>query len=474
MRVCAVIIVILGIVIQPTIRAIAEIPYEESYASQLWTEDYYEILRRSNDARIREKPAAPWKENLAAQPFIRGLRKLERPDFEAYASLDVNENPIAVLWAQFALAREGTLDAVSIPDHFLHLLFLSLGFYGNLMNREDDHLISRLTLDAFGRLSRDNFLREYYDPAYRERYGRIWQMDIPTHAINLSTYDPDYVHQWLYDLLLLKNDISAWYWDREFAEKMVNNYAYNAFDEDDVIHRKHFYDDEAGKWMYRERHKTPLEITRDMAFTVLTMFENHESLTEIFRQLCPDLAHAYWERTTAIFEGLAAYAETPLRDEKWMAEICHNIELRLNGVLSWSTDLRDIGKYRKSYKLEQMPVRHVVREQYEQLELSIEEEGCRNQMEQLKDLLLQEEYCLNYYVIKRLSSDDGVFVDESFWSEWREVVGRVLDKHYHFERCIGHLARIRVCQEYGGYLEDLLELTAKINYLTQMIPLEAE
>lgn len=164
---------------------------------------------------------------------MKALGSTKPVDFRGYAEMDVDENPIAVLWSQVVLANRGQLIELTIPNDFRHLLFLSHIFppewpthielkqHANAALKET---VSRLFLEATKPLTIENFEHDYYDPLFGSKSHELYWFTVFGYLVELERSDPEYVEKYVENLVLLKFPHTRALWDREWIVGLYEDF----------------------------------------------------------------------------------------------------------------------------------------------------------------------------------------------------------------------------------------------------------
>lgn len=232
--------------------------YTNTYAAKLFNEIYFksylstskessqddikQALADSSVTRLLKQGLSPdyvvrsngvYKEYVSANPFLTDLYSTNRPDFEHYASLSVNSNPIAVLVSQCYLSYIDKPIELSVPDDFRSLLFLRHIVYPewprHMVGNQyvDPHMqavVSKLFLNAVTKLSYKHFNQDYYEKYYAcYSCKKLWNIVLGFLVI-IERYDDVYAKDYLKSLLFLDRDVSRFLWDDEwFIELQMRN-----------------------------------------------------------------------------------------------------------------------------------------------------------------------------------------------------------------------------------------------------------
>lgn len=200
----------------------SSVPFAESYAAALLSNDHYSLIVQYIDVRADGK-LPTWKEFVAAREFLRELGSEARPRFEEYSALNVDENPIAVLWSQFALRREGKSQEVSVPGNFRNLLFLQ-SLYEPLLGEDNRRLCNSLFLETAGRLDARSLLADTYPSSLEFNAHNLFLSRLCQNLDDAASRNKEQGVRFLAAWLLGDLPISEWFWNRELAGRVAGKF----------------------------------------------------------------------------------------------------------------------------------------------------------------------------------------------------------------------------------------------------------
>lgn len=389
----------------------------------------------------RHPEESPGQEALAARDFIKELRNSKSPDLNAYAKGDIDNNPIAVLWAQFFQRQQGLQNKLIIPPYFQDIFLFSV-LDQHLKNAHDHDGVSRMILNLVRDFKKEHFHQNYYDIREHE-FRTLWDTILPTHVMRLYDVDPDFTEAFLKETLLLQNDLSSWFWDREFARQLVTEYAKPAFT--NALYKNVIRSNAEGKTIKELRPREFEEVTFLYAASLFRVHLLNEGLRPVYEDLCAEMVERFQQGTQSVLEALLARAAGASRDEDWIRQTLDQMEPSLRGTLIEWLDIRqDTLHFAENHvRPDEIEIGRGTLQAYKALKASAEGET-----QELKEALLTKPYAMNYHLIREIQNIPEIQTDRDYWDSWRrEIDHQILIRNY-YERAIGYLASDNLCPSF--------------------------
>lgn len=413
------------------------IPYQDSFAANYFSQKRFErTLKGFQASKSKDQDIAYNREFGAAVPFLEHIRGHKEPQLERFINEDISSNPMAVLWAQYFQIKEGRRTRITNPDQFRHLgLFLSLGFY--LKDDEDRALVAKLFLEALSRLDKESFLQSYYDASHECAYDQLWTISIPTSMLWLSDNDVESIYNFVHGYVFLKHDIGAWCWDRDFAKRIVTEYASSVFIKDNQLNK------DTMDYPINYRGDIEYEVmTRMMTYAILGAKVPNPKWAAYQSDLYADLIYKVAEETRLLFNAIKIYGEKEGSDKEWTTYHLSEMMFTILGLSPSS-----IPKIIDAEGLESIErLNSDDASRLHERERSVVDANDKDMvMPDIRRALLTKEGCLNTDSLKVMSQNNA---DMEFWRQWRSVVEARLAMYDHYCRAIIVLPKPRRTQRW--------------------------
>jgi hypothetical protein len=196
---------------------------DDSFAcSRFYESTYREVI---DGIAFRPQMQVPaWKEFDAAKPFLHDLATNPAPDFAKYLTNDVNKNPIAVYWSQFAQGVQNPIVDFTIPEDYRKLLFIH-SLQELLTNTADQIVCNRMFLEAVDGVPAGSFYcKPYYYPAYKPKDHAIFLREVAGNLRFAAGRNTKAAGLLLENTFLMRNGLSEWFWNSAFKQDILTEF----------------------------------------------------------------------------------------------------------------------------------------------------------------------------------------------------------------------------------------------------------
>ncbi|NCC50162.1 MAG: hypothetical protein EOM20_03000 [Spartobacteria bacterium] len=192
-----------------------------AFANRFFSEEAYTDVLKGID--YREKTQIPtWREFERGGDFLYDLATNPAPDFAQYLTNNVNDNPIAVYWSQWALGVQGEEVRFTVPEDYRKLLFIhSLQLL--LTNEVEQNVCNKMFLDVVDRVPADSFYcTPYYYPAYEAKDHSVFLREVAKNIGYAADKNPDTGAALLAHMFTMQNGLSEWFWNSDFKQDILS------------------------------------------------------------------------------------------------------------------------------------------------------------------------------------------------------------------------------------------------------------